>query len=104
MPLRSEKSAKETHSVSNVSRSAILEVAPLVRRASNRKITSFFGDLSMISATIRRFLVTTTLGVVVVPSTAFAENGVGHRILAVDNGHAIILNAKGEVEWEVPVR
>jgi PQQ-like domain len=27
-----------------------------------------------------------------------------HRILAVDNGHAAIVNAKGEVEWEVPLK
>jgi PQQ-like domain len=29
---------------------------------------------------------------------------VQHRVLAVDNGHAAIVNAKGEVEWEVPLK
>ncbi len=29
---------------------------------------------------------------------------VHHRVLAVDNGHAAIVNEKGEVEWEVPCR
>jgi hypothetical protein len=27
-----------------------------------------------------------------------------HRILAVDNGHAAIVNTKGEVEWELPLK
>lgn len=27
-----------------------------------------------------------------------------HRVLAVDNGHAAIVNAKGEVEWEAPCK
>ncbi len=29
---------------------------------------------------------------------------VKHRVLAVDNGHAAIVSAKGEVEWEAPCR
>ncbi len=33
-----------------------------------------------------------------------AETPITHRVLAVDNGHAAIVNAKGEVEWEVPCR
>ena len=33
-----------------------------------------------------------------------ADQPVAHRVLAVDKGHAVILNEKGEVEWEVPVK
>jgi hypothetical protein len=33
---------------------------------------------------------------------ATAQEGIGHRLLAQDKGHAIILSAKGEVEWEAP--
>lgn len=32
-----------------------------------------------------------------------AEAPVTHRVLAQDRGHAVILNEKGEVEWEAPV-
>lgn len=35
---------------------------------------------------------------------ASAAEPVQHRVLAVDNGHAAIVNAKGEVEWEVPLK
>jgi hypothetical protein len=33
---------------------------------------------------------------------AFAEDAVTHRVIAQDKGHVVILNSKGEVEWEVP--
>jgi hypothetical protein len=32
-----------------------------------------------------------------------ADTPVTHRLLAQDRGHAVILNEKGEVEWEAPV-
>ena len=33
---------------------------------------------------------------------AYAEDPVTHKVLAQDNGHVIILNEKGAIEWEVP--
>src|SRR3954469_2055475 len=32
------------------------------------------------------------------------EEKVAHRVLAQDKGHVVILNEKGEVEWEVPCK
>jgi len=36
--------------------------------------------------------------------TAHAAETTGHRVLAQDKGHVVILNEKGDVEWEVPCR
>ena len=36
------------------------------------------------------------------PKTPTASSPIRHRIFAIDNGHAAIVNAKGEVEWEYP--
>src|SRR5437868_759650 len=33
-----------------------------------------------------------------------ADSRPQHRVLAVDNGHAAIVNAKGEIEWDVPCK
>jgi hypothetical protein len=35
---------------------------------------------------------------------ASAADAVGHRVLAQDKGHVVILSEKGDVEWEVPCR
>jgi hypothetical protein len=40
----------------------------------------------------------------VVGTFACAEERPNYKVLAVDKGHAAIVNAKGEVEWEVPLR
>jgi hypothetical protein len=37
-------------------------------------------------------------------TAARSAEPIQHRVLAVDNGHAVIVNAKGEVEWEVPLK
>ncbi len=38
-------------------------------------------------------------------SAAFAAEGaITHRVLAQDKGHVIILNEKGEIEWEAPIK
>ncbi len=37
-------------------------------------------------------------------STAAAQEKPAYRVLAQDKGHAAIVNAKGEVEWEVPCK
>jgi hypothetical protein len=34
----------------------------------------------------------------------FAEQSIGHRVLAEDKGHVVVLNEKGDVEWEVPCK
>src|SRR4051794_28738161 len=44
------------------------------------------------------------LMLVVLSVQAKAADGVGHKVLIQDKGHVIILNAKGEVEWEVPCK
>src|SRR5206468_2662065 len=31
-----------------------------------------------------------------------AQEAIAHRILAQDRGHVVIMNAGGEIEWEVP--
>src|SRR5258706_13919643 len=35
---------------------------------------------------------------------AAADEKIGHRVLAQDKGHVVILNEKGEVEWEAPCK
>src|SRR5437588_5858665 len=37
-------------------------------------------------------------------SVAIGMEPIQHRVVGVDNGHAAIVNAKGEVEWEVPCK
>ena len=44
-----------------------------------------------------------TIAVIVVATCpAFADDKPAYRVLAADKGHVAIVNAKGEVEWEVP--
>jgi outer membrane protein assembly factor BamB len=45
--------------------------------------------------------VLTVVGVLAMASTARAEEPVGHRMVVHANGHVMILNAKGETEWQV---
>src|SRR5271165_3123376 len=40
----------------------------------------------------------------VLAATAAAEDKPAYRVLARDKGHVAIVNAKGEVEWEVPCK
>lgn len=39
---------------------------------------------------------------VAIPGVSARAQAVTHRVLAQDRGHVVILNAKGEVEWEAP--
>jgi hypothetical protein len=48
--------------------------------------------------------ITTVLVVLSVIATAYAEDQRAYRVLARDKGHVAIVNAKGEVEWEVPCK
>jgi hypothetical protein len=53
--------------------------------------------------TCRLVAVTSLLGFFFAPLTA-AEEKPAYRVLTQDKGHAAIVNAKGEVEWEVPCK
>src|SRR5262245_35095193 len=42
------------------------------------------------------------LAVVFLPLSLFADEKPARRVIAQDNGRVAIVNARGEVEWEVP--
>lgn len=54
------------------------------------------------SLTVKLFKLTTTLLLAGIGTFARAEDRPNYKILAGDHGHIAIINAKGEVEWEVP--
>jgi hypothetical protein len=51
-----------------------------------------------------KLLAATATLLCIVAATVLAEDHPTWKVLAVDNGHAAIVNAKGEVEWEYPIK
>src|SRR5262249_39096773 len=43
-------------------------------------------------------------GAFVTPTALADEPAAAHKVLGCDNGHVTVVNAKGEIEWEMPLK